>query len=130
MRARFEEELQITSPSSNNQMFIKEKDPATYRAEREALRGRSGPLPTASAPLIYLPEDPDVAVTQEETLMIKKILEPNCISGIFEQFLGPYVLLERRNLEEMLDRYVFFHYLYHTSSIYLIHILFLYFSFC
>lgn len=105
MRARFEEETSIVSPSlSNSSIIIREKDPATYRAERESLKGRSGPLPTAGAPLIYLPEDPDVAVTQEETAMITKILEPNCISGVFEQFLGQYVLLERRNLEEMLDR--------------------------
>ncbi len=106
MRARFEEEANtlVSSPSSTIGSAIREKDPATYRAEREALKGKSGPLPTASAPLIYLPEDPDVAITQEETQMIKKLLEPNCISNIFEQFLGQYVLLERRNLEEMLDR--------------------------
>jgi hypothetical protein len=103
LRARFEEELNLSSPSHPSS--IKEKDPAAYRAERASLSGRSGPLPTAGAPLIYLPEDPDVAITQEEVQMIQKILETNCISACFEQFLGQYVLLERRNLEEMLDRY-------------------------
>jgi hypothetical protein len=47
--------------------------------------------------LIYLFEDPDVAINQEEVQMIHKILE---------QFLGQYVLVKRRNLEEMLDRFV------------------------
>jgi hypothetical protein len=108
LRARFEEELNLSSPASSlpNQVVIKEKDPVAYRAERKALKGRSGPLPTGGAPLIYLPEDPDVAITQEEVQMIHKILEQNCISACFEQFLGQYVLLERRNLEEMLDRFV------------------------
>jgi hypothetical protein len=102
LRARFEEELKLSAPT--NPGSIKEKDPAAYRAERASLSGRSGPLPTGGAPLIYLPEDPDVAITQDEVQMIQKILETNCISACFEQFLGQYVLLERRNLEEMLER--------------------------
>jgi hypothetical protein len=110
LRARFEEELNLSKAGGSDSsgiptpVAIREKDPAAYRAEREALKGRSGPLPTGGAPLIYLPEDPDVAITQEEVQMIHKILEQNCISACFEQFLGQYVLLERRNLEEMLDR--------------------------
>lgn len=102
LRARFEEEVNISTPGLPNQ--VREKDPASYRAERETVKGRSGPHPTGGTPLIYLPEDPDVAITQEEVQMIQKILEPNCISACFEPFLGQYVLLERRNLEEMLDR--------------------------
>ena len=84
----------------------KEKDPSTYSQERSQgqLSGKSGP--TSERPSIYLPQEPDVAITSEETSILGKLLEPNCISQVFEQFLGAYVLLERRNLEDMLNKYV------------------------
>lgn len=102
MRSRFQEEedrdqtLSAYSP--------REKDPSTYDRERSQPEGKSGPLPSSSQPLIYLPKQPDVAVTTEETGLLSRLLEPNCISQVFEQFLGAYVLLERRNLEDMLNK--------------------------
>jgi hypothetical protein len=105
MRSRFQEEAAATSREQEldqSPFSPREKDPSAYSEERSQLRGKSGPLPTSEKPLIYLPQEPDVAVTREETGILAQLLEPNCISQVFEQFLGPYVLLERRNLEDML----------------------------
>ena len=105
MRSRFQEEDSQSSHEQNLSPFSpKEKDPATYNEDRIKLSGKSGPLPSSEKPLIYMPDEPDVAITNEETNILSKLLEPNCISQVFEQFLGPYVLLERRNLEEMLNK--------------------------
>ena len=91
MRVRFEEDRAAERTAEEQGFcspFIREKDPQQYQAERTALRGKSGPHPTASAPLIYLPEDPDVAVTEEERSYLSRLLEPNCISGVFEDYMG------------------------------------------
>lgn len=117
MRSRFQEEAAVTSQSgerrnqegtTSSPFAPKEKDPSAYSQERShgQQSGKSGPLPSSERPLIYLPQEPDVAVTSEETSILGKLLEPNCISQVFEQFLGSYVLLERRNLEDMLSKYV------------------------
>mmetsp|Transcript_19731 Transcript_19731/g.36737 ORF Transcript_19731/g.36737 Transcript_19731/m.36737 type:complete len:838 (-) Transcript_19731:225-2738(-) len=102
MRSRFQEEAIPVSDDQLSPFSPREKDPSTYSDERSQLEGKSGPLPSSEKPLIYLPQEPDVAITNEETSILGKLMEPNCISKVFEQFLGPYVLLERRNLEEML----------------------------
>ena len=103
MRSRFQEEVAVASTDQKLSPFSpREKDPSEYSDERSQLKGKSGPLPSSEKPLIYLPQEPDVAITNEETSILGKLMEPNCISEVFEQFLGPYVLLERRNLEEML----------------------------
>jgi hypothetical protein len=106
MRSRFQEEAVPSSEEHGLSPFCpREKDPSAYSKERSQLRGKSGPLPTSEKPLIYLPQEPDVAITNEETGILGKLLEPNCISEVFEQFLGPYVLLERKNLEDVLLKY-------------------------
>ena len=105
MRSRFQEEVSTDSGDQKLSPFSpREKDPSAYSEERSQLKGKSGPLPTSEKPLIYLPKEPDVAITVEEPAILGKLMEPNCISQVFEQFLGPYVLLERRNLEEMLHK--------------------------
>lgn len=105
MRGRFQEDSTHAANEDNHSPFSpREKDPSTYSTERAKLEGKSGPLPSSDKPLIYLPQEPDVAITSEESNIIGKLLEPNCISQVFEQFLGPYVLLERRNLEDMLNK--------------------------
>jgi hypothetical protein len=123
MRSRFQEEAELQTRSSEQQhnnsnnnsasqspLAPREKDPSAYSQERSSGQqmGKSGPLPSSDRPLIYLPQEPDVAVTQEESGgLLRRLLEPNCISSVFEEFLGAYVLLERRNLEDMLDKCVY-----------------------
>lgn len=110
MRSRFQEEASVSTgggqPLSSSPFAPREKNPSAYSHERSQLSGKSGPLPSSEKPLFYLPQEPDVAITDEETSILGKLMAPNCISEVFEQFLGPYVLLERRNLEEMLFKCV------------------------
>lgn len=58
--------------------------------------------------LMYIPTDHDAANKEEETesgfLGLAHSAISGGISGVFDKFLGSYVLLERQNLEEMLTR--------------------------
>ena len=58
--------------------------------------------------LMYIPTDHDAINKEDETesgfLSLANSAICGGVSGVFDKFLGPYVLLERQNLEDMLQK--------------------------
>ena len=55
---------------------------------------------------IFTSLDPDESIFREEDALVLRLVEPNTLSSVFDQFLGGYVVMERKSLEEMLQKLI------------------------
>lgn len=111
---RFEQDMKARFDEDAHEILRKQ-------AEREAMPASS----PADAPVVYTTSgagsarknitpaqpiftslDPDESIFREEDALVLRLVEPNTLSSVFDQFLGGYVVMERKSLDDMLQKLV------------------------
>ncbi len=98
---RFEQEMKARFEEDANEVREKEAEkqaPSPVAAAAGARRSIS------SAPPIFASLDPDESIYREEDALVLRLVAPNVLSSVFDQFLGGYVLMERKSMDEMLHK--------------------------
>ena len=94
IRKRFEEDfkaqLEAAAIAKSN---VVESEVSYTISSSNKLTGLRLSQSTHANPLMTVPEPTHVTARQEEANILERLLEPNCISCIFDDFLGPYVML-------------------------------------
>jgi hypothetical protein len=103
MKARFEED-------ANEVIQIQKKrdeaaaNPNTPTASTALAPGASIRKILAASTPIFTSLDPDESIYREEDALVLRLVAPNVLSSVFDQFLGGYVVMERKSLDEMLQK--------------------------
>jgi hypothetical protein len=108
---RFEQEMKARFEEDANEVaqIQKKRDEAAANPNTSTVSASLAPgasirkILAASTP-VFTSLDPDESIYREEDALVLRLVAPNVLSSVFDQFLGGYVVMERKNLDEMLQK--------------------------
>lgn len=106
MKARFDEDATEIARKQAERDSAPSSSPSDAPVVYTAAGHGSARKNITPAQPIFTSLDPDESVFREEDALVLRLVEPNTLSSVFDQFLGGYVVMERKSLDDMLQKLI------------------------